>query len=60
MQPGFSKLLINENVVPNVGAAWSIIPLDWLMIALGAVRAEQKSNGEVCLGRQEGVRVTGI
>lgn len=38
MQPGYSKVLINENVVPDVGAVWSITSMDWLMMALGAVR----------------------
>lgn len=40
MQPGYSKLLINENVAPDVGASWLIISLDWLMMALGAVREQ--------------------
>ena len=34
----FSKLLINEYVVPDLGSAWSVTSMDWLMMALGAVK----------------------
>lgn len=59
MQPGYSKLLINENVVPDVGAAWSITSMDWLMMALGAVRERTKRQWRELLGHA-GLRVTGI
>ncbi len=38
MKPGHSKLLINENVILDKGAAWSITSMDWVMMVLGAVR----------------------
>lgn len=38
MEKGYSKLLIHELVVPDAGASWSITSMDWLMMALGAVR----------------------
>ena len=59
MQPGFSKLLINENVVPDVGAAWSITSMDWLMMALGAVRERTEKQWKDLL-EQAGLKVTGI
>ncbi len=59
MQPGYSKLLINENVVPDVGAAWSITSMDWLMMALGAVRERTETHWRDLL-RQAGLAVTGI
>ncbi len=59
MQPGYSKLLINENVVPDVGAAWSITSMDWLMMALGAVRERTETQWRSLLG-QAGLTVTGI
>lgn len=59
MSPGYSKLLINENVVPDFGAAWPITSMDWLMMALGAVkeRTEKQWRG---LLQQAGLKVTGI
>ena len=59
MQPGYSKLLINENVVPDIGAAWSITSMDWLMMALGAVRERTETQWRDLLG-QAGLTVTGI
>ncbi len=59
MSPGYSKLLINENVVPDSGAAWPITSMDWLMMALVAVkeRTEKEWRG---LLQQAGLEVTGI
>ena len=59
MSPGYSKLLINENVVPDFGAAWPITSMDWLMMALGAVkeRTEKQWRG---LLQQARLEVKGI
>lgn len=38
MEPGYSRLLINEYVVPDTGASWPVTSMDWLMMALGAVK----------------------
>lgn len=59
MQPRFSKLLINENVVPDIGATWSITSMDWLMMALGAVRERTEKQWRDLLG-QAGLKVTGV
>lgn len=34
MKPGYSKLLINENVVPSTGAYWETTALDTMMMTL--------------------------
>ncbi|KAL9057411.1 MAG: hypothetical protein Q9162_002356 [Coniocarpon cinnabarinum] len=44
MTANFSKLLINELIVPDSGAAWHTTSMDWLMMALGAVRERTKSD----------------
>jgi len=36
MKPGYSKLLINENVIPNKGADWQATALDMMMMTLFA------------------------
>lgn len=38
LQKGYSKILINEYMVPDAGAAWPITVMDLLMMALVAVR----------------------
>ncbi|KAF2720474.1 S-adenosyl-L-methionine-dependent methyltransferase [Polychaeton citri CBS 116435] len=54
-----SKLLICEYVVPNEGAKWPITSMDWLMMALGAVRERTEAQFEELL-RQAGLKVTGV
>ncbi|KAL8837677.1 MAG: hypothetical protein Q9170_002438 [Blastenia crenularia] len=33
MKRGYSKILINENAIPDAGAVWQITSFDWTMIA---------------------------
>lgn len=32
MEPGYSRLLINENIIPNTGANWQATSLDIVMM----------------------------
>jgi hypothetical protein len=59
MQIGYSKLLINENVVPDFGAMSSITSMDWLMMALGAVKERTETQWRTLLG-EAGLKVVGI
>ncbi|KAL4982245.1 S-adenosyl-L-methionine-dependent methyltransferase [Aspergillus falconensis] len=36
MKPGYSKLLVNENVIPDMGAYWETTSLDLIMMQLGS------------------------
>ncbi|KAL4998619.1 S-adenosyl-L-methionine-dependent methyltransferase [Aspergillus recurvatus] len=36
MKPGYSKLLVNEYVIPDVGAYWETTSLDLIMMQLGS------------------------
>lgn len=36
LQPGYSKVLINENVIPDMGAYWETTSLDLIMMAIGS------------------------
>lgn len=38
LKKNYSKVLIDEIVVPDSGAGWSTTSADYLMMALGAVR----------------------
>ena len=42
MDKKYSKVLINENVVPDVRAPWTITSEDLIMMALGAVLERTK------------------
>lgn len=59
MEKGYSKLLINELIVPDQDASWSITSMDWLMLALGAVKERTERNWRD-LVEGAGMRVTGI
>ena len=59
MQPGYSRLLINEYVVPDEGAITSITSMDLLMMALGAVKERTEKQWRMLLD-QTGLKVTGI
>ena len=59
MEKGYSKLLINELVVADQGASWSITSMDLLMLALVGVkeRTEQEWHRLV---EAAGLKITGI
>ncbi|KAK4692813.1 hypothetical protein P7C71_g4466, partial [Lecanoromycetidae sp. Uapishka_2] len=59
MQIGYSKLLINENVVPDFGAMSSITSMDWLMMVSGAVKEQTEMQWRALL-KEAGLRVVGI
>ncbi|KAH7156717.1 zinc finger protein-domain-containing protein [Dactylonectria macrodidyma] len=51
MKPGYSKLLINENVIPETGAQWEATALDIMMLTLLASRERTRENWETLLGK---------
>ena len=59
MEKGYSKLLVNELVVPDEGATWPITSMDWLMLALGVVKERTEKDWH-CMLEGMGLRVTGI
>ena len=59
MEKGYSKLLINENIVPDKGADWKITSLDWFMLALAASAERTETEWRELL-RSAGFRVVGI
>ena len=59
MRPSYSKVLINEYVVPDLGAKWSVTSMDWVMMALFAVKERTEKDWRTLLGRV-GLKVVGI
>jgi hypothetical protein len=59
MKPGYSKLLINENVIEDVGAPWQQTSLDWTMVAMLVNRERTKSQWTALLD-SVGLRIEGI
>lgn len=59
MERGYSKLLINENVIPDVGASWKATSLDLYMMSLAA-SAERTEKQWRALLASVGLRVTGL
>lgn len=58
MKHGYSKLLIEENVVPDVGADWEMTSLDLMMMTLGAAERTEKQWRELI--ESTGLRVIKI
>lgn len=45
MRPGHSKLLINENVIPDTGAYWETTSLDLIMMEIGSTERTERHWG---------------
>ena len=60
MKPGYSRLLINENVIPPVDAQWEITGLDIMMLTLLSSRERTQGDWEVLLQTMSGLRVNRI
>lgn len=58
LQPGYSKVLINENVIPDMGAYWETTSLDLIMMAIGS--GERTESHWRALLESAGLRVVGI
>lgn len=59
MEKGYSKILVNELVVPDIGASWSITSMDWLMMSLGSVRERTERDWHE-LFKSVGLRITKV
>lgn len=44
MKPGYSKVLINENVIPDTNAQWEATALDIMMMTLLSSRERTREN----------------
>ncbi|KAL3462053.1 S-adenosyl-L-methionine-dependent methyltransferase [Aspergillus heterothallicus] len=42
MKPGYSKILVNENVIPDTGAYWEATSLDLIMMQLGSAERTER------------------
>ncbi|MCJ1310540.1 hypothetical protein MMC25_004204 [Agyrium rufum] len=59
MEKGYSKLLINENVVPDRAADRKITSLDWFMMALASSSERTESEWRALL-QSVGLKISGI
>ncbi|CAN9416678.1 unnamed protein product [Alternaria alternata] len=59
MKPGYSKLLINENVMEDFAAPWQQTSLDWTMMAM-LVNRERTRGQWAALLESVGMKIEGI
>lgn len=59
MQTGYSKLLVYENVVPDVGADWQVTALDLMMMTLVSSRERKEQEWRRLLDRA-GLKILNI
>lgn len=60
MKPGYSRLLINEFVVPEMGAHWEITGLDMMMLALFSSEQRTRVAWYDLIERRAGLRIVQI
>ncbi|KAI1633661.1 putative O-methyltransferase [Biscogniauxia mediterranea] len=59
MKPGYSKLLINEIIVPSQNATWPITSMDQLVFVLGAMRERTEGHWQDLL-KKAGFKIVKI
>lgn len=60
MDPGYSKLLINENVIPNQQAHWEATALDMMMLTLLAAKERTRAQWYHLLEERAGFKIVKI
>ncbi|RAH61686.1 O-methyltransferase [Aspergillus piperis CBS 112811] len=60
MKPGYSRLLINEFVVPETGSHWEITGLDMMMLALFSSEQRTRAAWYDLIERRAGLRIVQI
>ena len=60
MERGYSKLLINENVIPDVQAHWEATALDMMMLALFASKERTAAQWKHLLEKRAGLKIVKI
>ncbi|KAK2035863.1 S-adenosyl-L-methionine-dependent methyltransferase [Colletotrichum somersetense] len=60
MKPGYSKLLINENVIPSTGAYWETSALDMVMLTLFSSKERTESDWYTLLENKAGLKIVKI
>ncbi|PHH92320.1 hypothetical protein CDD83_7909 [Cordyceps sp. RAO-2017] len=57
MKPGYSKLLINEHIIPDVGASWEATYLDIYMMTLFSARERTENEWRNLLEKRCGMKI---
>lgn len=60
MKPGYSRLLINENVIPPEKAQWEATALDIMMLTLLSSRERTQADWELLVQEMAGLKITKI
>jgi hypothetical protein len=60
MKPGYSRLLINENVLPPKGAYWEASALDMVMMTLFSSKERTEADWYHLLEKIAGLRIVKI
>lgn len=60
MKPGYSRLLINENVIPAEKAQWEATALDIMMLTLLSSRERSKGDWYHLVEGLAGLKITNI
>lgn len=59
MKPGYSKVLINENIIPVTGAHWEHTALDMMIMSLLSSKERIRADWDDLIARA-GLKITGV
>lgn len=60
MKPGYSKILINENVIPTTNAWWESTALDINMMALLSAQERTDADWQQLIEKRAGLKIVKI
>ena len=60
MKPGYSRLLINENVMPTTGAHWETTGLDMIMLTLFSSEQRTSTAWYDLIERRAGLKIVQV
>jgi hypothetical protein len=60
MKPGYSRLLINENVIPDKGAWWETSALDMVMLTLFCSKERTEADWYNLIEKMAGLKIVKI
>ncbi|KAJ5693890.1 hypothetical protein N7536_004302 [Penicillium majusculum] len=60
MKPGYSRLLLNENVIPSIGAHWETTGLDMMMLTLFSAEERTSAAWYDLIERRAGLKIVKI
>ena len=60
MEPGYSRLLLNENLIPDTNAHWETTALDLLMMTMVSAKERTETQWRHLIEERAGLKIVNI